>query len=99
MDLGGFSRSSRLSVLGYSHDWPGWVYGLDLLIQLIKFVIREYMEPLSPGHTEFVQLGTNLTTYKRSATAKLRLLSITPTSLASLGGFVISITIFYLFID
>ena len=64
MDLGGFSRSSRLSVLGYSHDWPGWVYGLDLLIQLIKFVIREYMEPFSPGHTEFVQLGTNLTTYK-----------------------------------
>ena len=69
MDLGGFSRSSRLSVLGYSHDWPGWVYGLDLLIQLIKFVIREYMEPFSPGHTEFVQLGTNLNTYKRLVTA------------------------------
>ena len=69
MDLGGFSCSSRWSVLGYSHDWPGWVYGLDLLIQLIKFVIREYMEPLSPGHTEFVQLGTNLTRYKRLVTA------------------------------
>ena len=61
MDFGWFSSSLGLNrSFSRSSYRPSGIDGLDLLVELMEFHVRENMIPLSPGETELVKQGTNL---------------------------------------